>query len=150
MDYPKDELAARRRASHPATRIPSQSEYEMREAQEYHRQMTEPDRMPLSDRKETCALFLEVMSHQPDLVGERIGWIFNGSYGYGAQQAAERALANKRLNRAAIFTHMVGVLEWRCPQRMAIAAWKKLTAGQKKALDAAVKREMASAEKGEE
>jgi hypothetical protein len=123
--------------------------YEQRERQIFHSDLTAVDRASLSDRKESCALFTEIMREQPDLVAERIGWLLDGNYGYGAMQAAKEVLKHKRMNRRAWLTHTIGALEWRCPQRMAIEGWKKLTAAEKKALDRAVDRAIESAEKSD-
>src|SRR3990167_3089706 len=132
-DHPIDELARRRKPAPaaPASRIPSQHEYEQREAQEFHRHLTEVEKAPLTDRKEACANFLYAMQHNPDIIGERIGWLIDGNYGYGAMKAARRiAEAGGRTNKAAQLTHLVAAFEWKCPPRLAVAAWKKLTAEQ--------------------
>jgi hypothetical protein len=128
--------------------IPSQYEYEMREFHEFQRQMREAETNP--SRKADCAHFAQQMAADPGLIAERIGWLIDGSYGYGAMQKAKQVLGmSARANKAAQLTHMIGALEWRCPPRMTIVAWKKLTPAQKKALDRAVKKEIASAEKAE-
>lgn len=120
-------------------------EYEMREAREHHRMLGEVEKAPLHERKEACAEFYEAMAHDPAIVGERIGWLLDGNYGYGSMKAAERVMAmSKRANKKATLTHMVGALEWKCPARMTMAAWKKLTPAQKAALDKAVQAEIDS------
>lgn len=117
-------------------------EYEQRAAQEYWNRIREIEGAPLADRKEACAEFLEVMRNRPEIVGERVGWLIEGHYGRGEMQAAKRVLEmSARSNKVAILTQMIAALEWMCPGKMAISVWKKLTPEQKKALDAAVKRE---------
>lgn len=120
-------------------------EYEMREAAEFHRQMSAADKGSLSERKEACKAFSEAM-RDPELVAERISWLLDGNYGYGAMQAAKRAVANKRMNRAAVLTHMIGAIEWQCPARMAAQAWKKLSRDEQKALDKAICAEIKQSE----
>lgn len=121
----------------------SDYEYEMREAREHHRAMSEVEKAPLSERKEAAAEFLDAMANHPDVVGERVGWLLDGNYGYGSMKTAERVMAmSKRANKLAMLTQMVGALEWRCPVRMEMAAWKKLTPAQKAALDREVQRAM--------
>lgn len=122
--------------------------YEMREAAEFHNQMMSADKAPLHERKAACAEFLEAMK-DPELVAERIGWLLDGNYGYGSMQAAKRAIANKRANRPALLTHLIGTLEWQCPARMAAGAWKKLTKEEQAALDKAVKAAIRQAEAAE-
>ena len=118
-------------------------DYEDREAREHQRALREVESAPLVDRKEACAQFHEAMRDRPEIVGERVGWLLDGNYGYGSMRAAERVLAlGPRANKVAQLTHLIGALEWRCPARMAISAWKKLTAEQRRALDAAVARAM--------
>jgi hypothetical protein len=135
-----DELAARRHANAPVSRIPSQHEYEAREARMYHAQVAEIEKAPLSERKEAASDFLAAMKHYPDTVAERVGWLIDGNYGKGSYDAARRVLAmGARANKAATLTQMIAQLEWRCPARMAAAAWKKLSPSEKARLDHAVK-----------
>lgn len=128
----------------------SSHEYEMREFREYQKQIHEIERAPLADRKEACANFLHAMAHDPERVGERVGWLLDGNYGYGAMKQAKQVLARKRMNRPAALTHMIAALEWRCPGAMAAKVWHKLTPTQKAALDKAVKAEIKAAEEAEE
>jgi hypothetical protein len=120
-------------------------EYEMREAAEFHREMSEADKGSLAERKEACREFAQAM-RDPALVAERVGWLIDGNYGYGAMQAAKRAIAATRSNRQAILTHMIGAIEWKCPARMAVTAWKKLSSAEKAALAKAINAEIKGAE----
>lgn len=125
--------------------------YEHREWQEYHRKITEVEKAPLHERKEAAKEFYEAMANDPALVGERIGWVLNGSYGYGAMQVAKRVLGmSKRANKAAHLNTMVAALEWNAPGKMVAAMWKKLTPGQKTALDKAILHEIKYAEENAE
>ena len=117
---------------------PGQAEYERREHTEAQRRLTEIRRQPLSDRKEAQGKFLEAMRDDPELVAERVGWLLNGSYGYGSQLMAKQVLANPRMNRSAALTQMIGAFEWMAPGDMVSAAWKKLTKSQQAALEKAV------------
>ena len=129
--------------------IPSQSEYERREFNEASQKLREVEKAPLADRKEAAAEFLASMRDHPDLVAERIGWLLGGNYGYGPMQMAKRVLGSPRMNRSASLTHMIGAFEWSAPGAMAIAAWKKLTAGQQAALESAVQGAIRDAESEE-
>lgn len=117
--------------------VPSQLEYERRERQEAQQLLAEIRRQPLSDRKEAQESFLEAM-RDPALVAERLGWLLNGSYGYGAKMMAQQVMKSPRMNRSAALTQMVGAFEWRVPEDMVRTAWKKLSAGEKAALERAV------------
>jgi transposase len=133
-------------AARTTTRIPSQAEYERRELDEARRQLDEVRRAPIADRKEAQEQFLEAMRDRPEVVGERVGWLLDGNYGYGSMHLAKRVLGSPRMNRVAALTQMVGAFEWQSPEDMTRAAWKKLSASEKKKLDGAVQRAIRSAE----
>lgn len=109
----------------------------------YYARLVEVEKAPLDERKEARDEFYRDMKHNPDTVGERVGWLLDGNYGYEEMKSAGRVLAmSKRANKVAQLAHMVGVLEWNCPPAMAVAAWKKLSPPEKDALDRAVKAAM--------
>jgi hypothetical protein len=143
----KKAAAAKRPGKAPSH--PSQADYERRELTEAQSKLNELRRAPLSDRKEAQAEFLKAMRDNPELVEERIGWLLGGSYGYGPMVLAKRVLGNTRMNRSAALTQMIGAFEWMTPGDMAIAAWKKLSAGEKAALERAVQGAIKSAQREE-
>ena len=147
MRQKKAAAATPRTASRSGT--PSQAEYERRELADAHKKLAEMRRAPLSDRKEAQAEFLKAMREDPELVAERIGWLLNGSYGYGSMLMAKQVLGSPRMNRSAALTQMVGAFEWMAPEDMVRAAWKKLSAGEKAALESAVQGAIASAQSEE-
>jgi len=53
------------------------------------------------------------------------------------------------MNRSAALTQMIGGFEWMTPEDMVRAAWKKLSAGEKAALETAVQGAIVSAERAE-
>lgn len=112
--------------------------YASRTLGEAHQHAQEVEKAPLDERKEARDAFYEVMAEDPALVAERISWIIDGNYGHGEMLKAKQVIASPRMNRRAALTHLVGMYEWKCPGNFAIDAWKKLTAQQKAALDAAV------------
>lgn len=118
------------------SQVPSQAEYERRTLDEAIQREREIDAQSLADRKEAQAQFLEAMRERPDVVAERIGWLLDGNYGRGEMQVARNTTS--RMNRPAIFTQLIAVYEWQCPRRMAIDAWKKLSAGEKARLQSEV------------
>lgn len=118
------------------TSLIAQSDYEASEARMFHAQLREPDKNSLADRREACSEFLETMRSDPDIIGERIGWLFSGEFGFGAQRAAISVLhSGGRSNKAAQLTQMIAALDFQCPVTMSAKSWKKLSAGEKKALD---------------
>ena len=125
---------------------PSQHEYEMRERREAHRHLDEIRKAPLAERKEAQAEFFEAMRDRPRLVGERVGWLLDGNYGYGSVLLAKQILHSPRMNRVAALTQMVGAFEWQCPEDMTRQAWKRLTAGEKHELARAVEHAIQQAE----
>lgn len=139
MRQKKQAAAARAQAS-------SHAEYERRELADAHRTLDDLRRHPLSDRREAQADFLEALRDHPEIVSERIGWLLNGSYGYGPMQLAKRVLASPRMNRSAALTQMIGAYEWQCPEEMSRTAWKKLSATEQAALERSVQLAITSAE----
>jgi len=125
----------------------SQQEYEQNELRAAWRHEQQVDAAPLGDRKDAQREFLEAMRDRPAVVGERIGWLVDGNYGYGAMLKAKQVVASPRMNRRAALVQSVAVFEWQCPRRMAADAWKKLTPRQKKLLDDVVDVVVAEAEK---
>lgn len=119
------------------------SQHEINEITRYLREVAEIEKAPMHERKEAAAEFYEAMAHDPALVAERVGWLLDGNYGQGSYLKAHQVMAqSKRANKIASLTQMTAVMEWRCPFRMAAAAWKKLTPAQKAALDRAVQTAM--------
>ena len=130
-----------------STNIPSEAQYEAQEIAQAQREMAEVEHAPLRDRQYAAKEFYEAMRDDPAKVAERIGWIFDGNYGKGHYLMARRILASPRMNRAAALTNIAAAADWRCPQRMVAAAWKKLTGPQKAMLDAAIQVVITAAEK---
>lgn len=121
-------------------------EYDRRSLGEALAHQRDVEGAPLADRKEACAEFAEAL-RDPLLVAERLGWLIDGNYGRGEMLKAKQIVASPRMNRRAALTHLIGMYEWRCPSDMGVAAWKKLSASEKKALDAAVDVVIEAAEK---
>lgn len=124
----------------------SQYEYEMRAWREAQRHLDEIRKAPLAERKEAQAEFFEAMRDSPRRVGERIGWLLDGNYGYGEMLLAKQILHSPRMNRIAALTQMVGAFEWQCPEDMTRQAWKRLAPGEKHELARAVEHAIEQAE----
>ena len=106
--------------------------YVIQETDNARREEAAINRAPLRDRKEAQQAFYDAMATDPEIVGERLGYLLDGNYGAGPLFMAMQA--TKRMNRPAMFTQLVAVFEWNCPREMAVAAWKKLTPKQKATL----------------
>ena len=119
-----------------------QRSYEMNELRQFHKQLEYVEKAPLSERKEACREFHEAMVKYPELVGERIGWLLDGNYGFGSYQAAHRIVKSPRMNRVAALTQIIAALEWQCPNAMARAAWKKLSKAEQAHLDKVIRHEI--------
>jgi len=113
-------------------------QYVSRELDEANRKAREVDSASLSERQEAREDFYRVMAEDPARVAERVGWIIDGTHGYGVMLQAKRIIASPRMNRRAALTHLVAIHEWNCPGKFAVDAWKKLTGEQKRTLDAAL------------
>lgn len=116
-----------------------QVEYEEHEVSRARKQIQDAGKAPLRDRQKARANFLEVMQKNPEIIAERIDWILEGNYGFGAMVLAKRVIgASGRTNKQAQLVHMVAALDYQCPNDFAVDAWNRLTKAQKAALDEAV------------
>jgi hypothetical protein len=127
---------------------PTQAQYEANELAIATRDENRINAEPLADRKEAQATFLEAMATEPKIVAERIEWLLEGNYGHGQMLMAQRA--TKRMNRAALWTQLVAVFEWRCPRNLASAAWQKLSGTQQARLQRLVEKVIAEYDAREE
>ena len=127
------------------SRIPTQQEYEMREARLFKDQMREVEMLPLAERQENAREWFNDLMNDQKLIAERVGWLLNGSYGKGSFDSACRVLASPRMNQVAWCAITIASLEWRCPAKMAIASWKKLPVETRYIVNEAIRREIADA-----
>lgn len=126
--------------------IPSKTEHERRERSEAMAREREVERLPLSDRKFAREEMHDVIANRPKVVGERIGWLLDGNYGYGAMVLAREIADNKRMNRQAGLLALVGIHEWSCPRKFTFEAWKKLDELQKINLELEIRKAIESYE----
>lgn len=120
------------------TTIPTQAQYHANEMSRLARHLQQIENAPLLDRKEARKDWAEALQKYPDLITQRLGWLFNGSYGYGAMVRAREIAGNKRANRAAALGLLIAALEWQCPADFARSEFRKLPAEQQEALNAAI------------
>ena len=123
--------------------------YEANERRTFHADLRAIESQSLPERQAGRADYLEAMIERPEIVAERVGWLLNGSYGYGSYMAAREVAANTRMNRVAWLSQTIASLEWSCPARFAISAHAKLTPEQKTKLRALIQAEIDSHLEGE-
>jgi len=121
-------------------------EYHARSRREALQHEHDVNNASLSDRQEARKEFGEALK-DPALIAERIGWLIDGHYGFGEMLTAKSIMAHPRINRRAGLIQLIGVYEWHCPIDFGIQVWKKLTASQKQALNAALDIVIGEAEK---
>lgn len=117
--------------------LPTQAQYEMNEAKLLQAQLLRVEKAPLSERQEARTDYQDMMATTPNLIADRIGWILEGNYGFGAMKKAESILAS-RGNKIAQLSMLLASLEFSCPANFAAQAWNKLTLDQKLALEKAI------------
>lgn len=83
---------------------------------------------------------LKAMRGDADKVARLVGWILNGSYGYGAYQQAWHVVDGTRMNKPAYLVQLIGLMEWGATETQTRAAWKKLDAEQQTYLTSLVER----------
>ena len=121
--------------------------YEMRELSMFRKQMEDVERLPLAERKANAVEWFKDLSDNYMMVAERVGWLLNGSYGKGSHDSACRVVNSPRMNQVAWCAITIANLEWRCPAKMAIMAWKKLPVETRYLVNEAIRREIADAKR---
>jgi hypothetical protein len=116
------------------------TEYETREAQLFSKQIEDVENQPLHDKQEYAKEWAYSITIETETVMERIEWLLNGSYGYGAMKAALSVANNKRMNRAAWMGITIAAVEWRCPNRLAVKAWKSMDPAWRKSFNERIER----------
>jgi hypothetical protein len=117
----------------------------MYELQQFRKQMEETEKLPLAERKANAVEWFRALNEDHMMVAERVGWLLQGNYGGGSFGSACRVLASPRMNQVAWCAITIANLEWRCPAKMAIMAWKKLSVEKRYLVNEAIRREIADA-----
>lgn len=124
--------------------IPSQAAYEANELREFQAKLREVERAPLRERQEDAQEFASTLRTDPELIAERIGWLFDGNYGYGSYVTARRVLRS-RMNKEAWALITVAAVEWRTTNVYARKAYNALSASEKAHINRLIDREIRSA-----
>jgi hypothetical protein len=127
------------------TRTASRDRSDDYERRLFLKEVREAEEGSLAERRESCQEFFEAMRDNPEIIGERVSWLLDGTMGYGGRLVAREVLARPRSNRVAWFTQIIAALEFKCPQRMAVASWKRLSPREKETLLRHVERAMSRA-----
>ena len=119
----------------------------MRELMAFKKQMEEVEKLPLAERKANAVEWYNDLLNDHMTVAQRVGWLLNGSYGKGSFDSACRVLASPRMNQVAWCAITIANLEWRCPAKFAIQAWKKLPVEKRYLVNEAIRQEIADAKR---
>lgn len=129
-----------------ANPIPSQAEYERREAQMFQNDLRRVEAewrtLPRAEKADEEAKWLGAMAHDPKLVAERVGWLLAGNYGYGSYKAAHEVIRRPRMNQEGWLVQVIGALEWQVPIKTTQSLYNRLTKAQQTDLTGAVRREI--------
>ena len=105
---------------------PTQAQYEANEAKQLAKLLQEVEAIKGEDAQEGREQYMELLCNA-SMMQERLGWLFEGSYGYGAQKKAIAiAEASKRTNKTAQLCMLLAALDCSCKRYMAASAWKAL------------------------
>lgn len=119
------------------------STYHTNEINRTHSRIADLSAEPLHIRQERRAEFARDMADSPELVAERVEWLIDGNYGYGAYQLADQIRGNKRMNRVAALSQLVGSVEWECSSLEARKAFLSLNPAQQAKINAAIAKVLA-------
>ena len=119
-------------------------EYVDYKRREYAGQIVGVERASKADKLEAAAEFEKSLTEHPWIIVERMRWMLEGHYGYGAAEAANRVLtASKKANKKAMLFQMIGRLEWSCPVYYINKAWKEISAEAQVAIKELIDQEIA-------
>ena len=107
------------------------AEYEQKEQSDHFNKLRANESAPLSERQEAEN---DTHNHMKDPASfaEHADWVLNGSYGRGAQKAAQGIMAmGARGNREAGLGQIVAAYDHNSPAKHTINAWKKLSDDEK-------------------
>lgn len=116
--------------------IPTQAQYEQREAQLHARKMAGQKRT-IAEARQTIEDIYQAMLN-PDFVNRDLDLLLTGSYGYGPMLAAQQIAKNRRRNRGAGLMAILAAYDHNANRGDAAQAWKLLNTEQQAALDDAI------------
>lgn len=120
----------------------TKKEYHDNEMRLLRKQLDELKNATKQEKAEAKRSLLECWNDYPKVYGERVSWLLNGTYGYGAMVEALKIADNKKLNRVAGLSQLVAAIEWQCTQAVTASAFKALPAEKQAQLSAIVQVEI--------
>lgn len=114
----------------------SQAQYESNERARLAIQIARVESASLIDRRAGRDSLAEALT-VPGLIEERLRWLFEGCYGYGAMMKA-REIAASKMNRPAALMQLLGAVEWQCPGSMTRALFNAMAPADQQALNTAI------------
>jgi hypothetical protein len=130
--------------------IPTQAEYEQREAELLAQKLRVLSEAPKNDRHERANAWLEAMRKDPKIVAQRVGWLIDGNYGYGSYMRVQDIWRAPRADKISALRNLVGALEWLCPLSTAMTMYEKLTKKERETLNYFISKALAMPDEGEE
>ena len=121
--------------------IPTQKEYEEREIRMYFKKLEEVEKSPKQDRIEGFKELFDNARLNPVIISERIGWILDGSYGFGPYKIAERIVKETKNPNYHLF-HILAHYEYLTSDYYASKVYRSLTQDQKDKLNELVTKEI--------
>lgn len=119
----------------------------MYELMQFRKQMEATEKLPLAERKENAVRWFRALEEDHMGVAQRVGWLLYGNYGGGSYASACRVVNSPRMNQVAWCAITIANLEWRCPAKFAIQAWKKLPVEKRYLVNEAIRQEIADAKR---
>jgi len=120
------------------------SDYELLQ---FRKQMESVEKAPLAERKEGAVAWFRALDEDHMGVAQKVGWLLYGNYGGGSYASACRVLSSPRMNQVAWCAITIASLEYRCPAKFAIQAWKKLPVEKRYLVNEAIRQEIADAKR---
>jgi len=117
-------------------------EYIIRELTLLDNQINELSKLTRIEKQENKTKLLKTWIEYPEVFVDRIGWILNGTYGYGVMYRAIQLADNKRCNRIAGLSVILSAIEYSVTNDNSIKAWKTLTVEQQEKLASLIQVEL--------
>lgn len=115
----------------------TETEYRQRELKMFAKQLELVEKQSLKDRREGAACFAQAI-RDPGCVGRNVGWLLEGSYGFGAAFKYWRDIHGSRQNRVALLCQWIAALDHSCPASFARKEFSRLNPEEQAALNSAI------------
>lgn len=116
-------------------------DYEDRELKSAWKHYLEIEKSPARERIDNYNNLFESCKSNPDLIGERINWLLNGTYGFGEMRFAENIIERSKNPNPMLFD-AIGHFEWYTSSYYIRKAYKTLTKKEQDRLNAIIAEEV--------